>query len=326
LTPTREAILEKALEIYVQDCYRNGTPELAIITPEISELKESGTWSQAISELMMDKAKHETEQWSNYDRETQKLDETENNVKTEIPFSVSDALASGFYICGTRQLSGKTNLAKILVSKLIGYGVNVYVIDPSLAWLSNSPIRNVIQIPKGCGYFTMEMKSTVFDVSRLGYAERFAFVRNFCKIITDGHLNGYSAPEMVVFEECHTYLPNGCMKSRKYSDIVDFCTVGGNYLLSFAAITQFSASVDKAIVKLAQQRFFGLTTELNDKNYVRSFIGKRWMDDLIRLQRGQFLYQNRATIQKFQCEKYGAVKGFGNCDGYSYEMQFPLVM
>jgi hypothetical protein len=315
--------MAKALEIFQYDNARYGSG--SFITPTESELKESGTWSEAVSELMLDRSRHESEQWQCYDKAIEKLGEKSEieDIKQTIPFDVKEAIASGFYCCGTRQLSGKTNLAKILVSKLIGYGVNVYVIDPSLAWLGNSPIRNVIQIPKGSGSFSMELRSTVFDVSRLGYAERFAFVRNFCKILTDGHLNGYSAPEMVVFEECHSYLPNGCTRSKKYSDIVDFVTIGGNYNLSFAAITQFSASVDKAIVKLAQQRYFGLTSEDNDKRYVKSFIGKNWIPELINLQSGQFIYQNRNSIQKFQCDRYGSKVNSAN--GYSYDLTFPLV-
>jgi hypothetical protein len=221
-------------------------------------------------------------------------------------------------------MSGKSNLAKILVSKLISYGVNVYVVDPSLAWLTNTPIRNFFRVPRGNGETTIKRISTVFDVSRLGYGERFAFVKNFCKTLTDTHISGYPICEMVIFEEAQTYLPNGCMRSRKYSDITDFVTVGGNFSLSFGAVTQFSASVDKAIVKLAQQRFFGLTSEDNDKKYVRSFIGKKYMDDLISLRLGQFLYQNRNIIQKFQCQKYGTISNSEN--NFSYEYQFEMGM
>ena len=323
-TPTKAEIIARAKELWHMQEARSGNPAFDI-EPELCELREEGLLAVAQSELMYSPArKYELERWEEYHRSTEKLGETESNIETEIPFSVSDALASGFYLCGTRQLSGKTNLCKILVSKLLNYGVTVYVVDPSLAWLLNSPINNVIQIPKGNGCLTMEMRSTVFDVSRLGYAERFAFVKSFCKTLTDMHLSSNTQPEMLIFEEAQTYLPNGCMRSRKYSDITDFVTVGGNYGLSFAAITQFSASVDKAIVKLAQQRYFGLTTEDNDKRYVKSFIGKQWLNGLIQLQRGQFLYQNRAEISKFQCDKFGTAKSVGDGDGFNYEMVYAL--
>jgi hypothetical protein len=98
---------------------------------------------------------------------------------------------------------------------------------------------------------------------------------------------------MLIFEEAQTYLPNGCTRSHKYSDITDFVTVGGNYGLSFGAISQFSASVDKAIVKLAQQRFFGLTTVDNDKRYVKSFIGKTMAKRLDTASAWRFLFRRR---------------------------------
>jgi len=316
-------ILERATEIWFQDQFKSGI--MNPNTPEINELKECGVWAQAISELMMDQPKHEVERFEEYIRNVENFERKQESKidgqAQEIPFDVKEAMASAFYCCGTRQLSGKTNLVKQLVKRLISNGIRVFVIDPSLAQLTNTPIHNFFRVPRGNGETTIKRVSTVFDVSKLGYGERFAFVKNFCKTLTDSHTNGYPFPEMVVFEECHCYLPNGCMRSKKYSDIVDFCTIGGNYGLSFGAVTQFSASVDKAIVKLAQQRFFGLTTEDNDKRYVKSFIGKKWMNELIRLQLGQFLYQNRATIQKFQCQKFGSA----TANGFSYQYNFPMV-
>jgi hypothetical protein len=316
--PNKTEILEKATELFHQDRFRNGDPSFAI-TPTEQELLEGGFYQSAVSELLRDNAKAEVAEWKNYNAENF----VEKQTVTEIPFSVSETLASGFYCCGTRQLSGKTNLCKHLVSKLISYGVTVFVVDPSTSWLNDSPIQSIFKVPRGNGETMIKRLNTVFDVSRLGYDERFAFVSNFCKTLTDTHLNGYTYPEMLVFEESQTYLPNGCMRSKKYSDIVDFCTVGGNYGLSFGAITQFSASVDKAIVKLAQQRFFGLTTEDNDKRYVKSFIGKKWIDDLIGLQVGEFLYQNRATIQKFQCQPFGSAKV---ANGYSFSYNLSMVV
>lgn len=327
-TPTRQQIIDRAKELWHTQAARNGNPAFDV-SPEIEELREAGLLAVAQSELMRDNSRHEAENWKGYVEQTDNF-ETDCDVKTGVPFNVNDALASGFYLCGTRQLSGKTNLAKLLVSKLIGYGVTVYVVDPSLAWLSNSPIKQIITMSSLPRNLDARRTNTIFNVSRLGYAERFVFVKGLCKGLTASHLDGFPVCEMVVFEEAQTYLPNGCMRSRKYSDITDFVTVGGNYGLSFGAVTQFSASVDKAVVKLAQQRFFGLTTEDNDKKYVRSFIGKKWMDDLVSLRLGQFLYQNRATIQKFQCDRFSNVHEVKadslTRNGHSYQYKYEYAM
>jgi hypothetical protein len=330
-TPTKAQIIAKAQELYVQQCYRDGTPELADVNPEISELKESGLLSVAVSELLRDNATADLAGFEDFVKNVESWEKpekpkvenfVESEDKKEIPFSVSECMDSGFYVCGTRQLGGKSNLVKHLTKRLIENGITAYVIDPSTAWLSNSPIQRVVSVPNGHGILTLNRISAVFDVSRLGYEERFAFVKNLCKALSESHLNGYPLPEIVVFEEVQTYLPNGCMRSKKYSDITDFCCIGGNYGLSFGAITQFSASVDKAVIKLAQQRFFGLTTEDNDKKYVRSFIGKDWLIEVVNLQRGQFVYQNRTTIRKFQCDKYGSPTN----KGYDFSYNFPLSM
>jgi hypothetical protein len=92
-------------------------------------------------------------------------------------------------------------------------------------------------------------------------------------------------------------------------------TVGANFNLRFGAITQFPAMLDKALVKITQQRYFGFTTENNDLNYVKGFVGKEHTDRLnkdgtpnqnsvFNLQKGQFLYQLRNRIEKIQSCKY----------------------
>jgi hypothetical protein len=41
-------------------------------------------------------------------------------------------------------------------------------------------------------------------------------------------------------------------------------TQGANFNIRFIAITQFASMVDKLVVKLAQQRYCGRTSEKND--------------------------------------------------------------
>jgi hypothetical protein len=52
-TPTHSEIIERARQLYAEDCFRKGCPELANVNPEISELAENGFLSAARSELMM---------------------------------------------------------------------------------------------------------------------------------------------------------------------------------------------------------------------------------------------------------------------------------
>ncbi len=51
-TPTKDKIIEKAIELWMHDQFRNGCGHLGEITPEIEELREGGYLSAAQSELM----------------------------------------------------------------------------------------------------------------------------------------------------------------------------------------------------------------------------------------------------------------------------------
>jgi hypothetical protein len=52
VTPNKQAILEKAKELWVKDQIRNGCSELAELNPEYKELLESGYIYAAQQELM----------------------------------------------------------------------------------------------------------------------------------------------------------------------------------------------------------------------------------------------------------------------------------
>jgi hypothetical protein len=51
-TPNKNEIEARARELYVQDAYRNGAPQLADLNPSTEELVESGFMTVAASELM----------------------------------------------------------------------------------------------------------------------------------------------------------------------------------------------------------------------------------------------------------------------------------
>lgn len=330
-TPKREAIREKAIELFHQDRFRNGDPSFDI-TPTDQELQENGHWQCALSELMRDNASHAVQEWKDYDAVVENLEKKpeqpkSNAQKQELPFDIQESMDTGFFISGTSQ-SGKTNLAKLLAAKLLNHGISVYVLDVSRAWNYNSPIANVLRVPHGGNSINVQpMRSTVLDLSVLSFEERFRFVNAFtanmyqwCKSF------GYkSAPfTFVIYEEAQTYLPNGCFRSTKrYSPMIDLVTVGANFNIRFGLITQFPASVDKSPVKISQQRYFGWTTEKNDLDYVQRFIGKEWLSEIRALRRGEFLYQCRNSIQKFQCQKFGLPT---TNNGFSYQYKFPIPM
>jgi hypothetical protein len=219
-------------------------------------------------------------------------------------------MASGAFICGTRQLAGKTNTAKVLCQQLLDHGVTLHILDASQAWNKFS-ISNIVGFAPDFTTLNVDFaKNTVYDMSAVGHKDRIAIANQVCRNVLQLHVQrGYTAPMAVIFEECQTYMYNGCMRSLTlFEPIIDYITIGGNYNTSFMAITQFPAMVDKAIVKAAQQRYFGLTTEKNDVNYVKSFFEKgkeKQLElELRTLNRGEFLYQNKGSTTKCACPKY----------------------
>ncbi len=227
-----------------------------------------------------------------------------------IPFDIAEAKDTGIFGCGTSQ-SGKSTLFKWLVKRLIENGNIVYVLDTSKVWTQETPITYVVEAPHNGREITITPgQSTILDLSELSFDERFRLVNAltanlyaWCKSF------GYKkAPfTFVIYEEAQTYLPNGCMRSsRKYGSLIDLITVGANFNIRFGLITQFPAMVDKAPVKIAQQRYFGWTTEKNDLDYIQKFIGKEWLNEIKGLRKGEFLYQCRNNITKFRCEPFSA--------------------
>ena len=64
-TPTKSEILEKAVELFHNDRFRNGDPSFAI-TPTEQELRENGYISIAVSGLLRDSVRANLEGWKSY--------------------------------------------------------------------------------------------------------------------------------------------------------------------------------------------------------------------------------------------------------------------
>jgi molybdopterin-guanine dinucleotide biosynthesis protein len=253
-----------------------------------------------------------------------------------IPFDISEAKDNGFYVSGTTQ-SGKTNLAKHLVQRLTDEGITVYVLDISKAWPGQCSIDEVVEVPANSVTVTVPTNnSTVIDLSALEYIKRIKYVIAFCKAIYNYNVSfGFkrASQKFIIFEEGHTYFQNGCFRNpREFSPCVDLITVGANYNLRFGVVTQFPSSIDKALVKVTQQRYFGWSTEMNDLKYIRSFLGQDYVSPTLKngqanpnsvfnLKKGEFVYQLRSQIEKIQSSRYTAPQSSYNFNGGTMEMQ-----
>ncbi len=178
-------------------------------------------------------------------------------------------------------------------------GVIVYVLDPSQAWMRKSSVPNVMRIDypeKGLENITYRdghpSVSTVFDISRLSFPQRVEFANKFCKSLLDTRKNSdYDPPTFVFFEEGQLYFYQGSMRSmKKQSYAVELITVGGNYNLRYGVITQFPSMIDKLLVKMCKQRYFGWTSEPNDIGYIEDIVGKKMAQELPKLHVGEFVY------------------------------------
>jgi hypothetical protein len=328
-TPTREAVVQKAQELYLTEQYKNGIMQPN--TPEDQELLEGGFYATALSELMTDTAARQTEQWNNYNRLTENFEKTEQcDVMQEIPFNIAEAKDAGIFTCGANQ-SRKTTLNKHLVKAMIEQNIIVNVLDISRAWSENTPISQTITIPD-VDRPDIEFdigKNIVFDMSELSLKHRLEFANAFTQTIYDWQKSfGYKrAPfRFVVYEEAQGYIANGSFRSlKKFSPIVDMISVGANFNIRAALITPFPANVDKTPVKSAQQRYFGRTTEPNDIKYIRALIGKDMVSELKDLQNGEFLYQRGTQITKFSVPRFGNIKSSSNVQ-WKTRFSFPLVI
>lgn len=224
-----------------------------------------------------------------------------------VPFDIALAIDSGFYVSGTSQ-SGKTNLAKLLVQRLLDHNIACYVLDASKAWTHDTPIDNVLYVSEKEKQYSWS-GSAVFDISGLAARKKVLFVNTLCHDIYEKHVNGYERKEFIIFEEAQLYIPAGSMRlavrrSSPCESVLDVVTVGANYGLRFGLITQFPALVDKPPVKITQQRYFGWTWERNDVAYVKAFIGKEWAAKLQSLQKGEFIYQCRDKTELIKTPLY----------------------
>lgn len=217
---------------------------------------------------------------------------------------IAEAHRSGVFIEGTSG-TGKTNQGMNIGRELMSRGTILFVIDPTQAWRRKFyPIGVCLAIHSLQHKQTVNWNdiSTIFDTSILTPMEQQKFIEAFCAQIMHVAINRseQSRPNIIiVFEEAHTPIYNGCMRSKKAQQTARLLTQGRNFKIRFIAITQFASMVDKLPVKMAQQRYFFRTSEKNDMAYVEEFVGSK-VDMLPDLKIGECLYDFGNITKRIQ--------------------------
>jgi hypothetical protein len=293
-TLSREQIIKRAKEFYVQECYRNGTPELADVTPEISESIEAGFLSVAQSDLMRNFATKNAE-WQDYNP-TEILD---------FQFDVNEAFKSGIYCSGTTG-SGKSDVGMLCIDAIKrAYPNCVFIVfDPSQDWMQRSSVARV-QTVKSTFVDSIPRESIVYDLSMLSVRDCQKLIESFSeKLMMQQALTRSQTRYFLCFEEAQIYFPEGCMRSKAYQNSVRMLTQGRNFKVRFICITQFASLLDKNAMRYMKQRYFGYTDEPNDVNYIGRIIRKSEAEKLQSLNAGEFVYFNRGKTIKIAIEPY----------------------
>lgn len=123
-----------------------------------------------------------------------------------------------------------------IASLLMKHGIKVVVFDPTQDWMKRSSIPNAETIthefPKLYGKLYPPQLSIVYDISHLTIEKQQQLVEAFCKTLMQIQAE---TPEddrqqfFLIFEEAHTYFPEGCMRAKRYRETVKMMTQGRNF-------------------------------------------------------------------------------------------------
>lgn len=296
VTPTKPEIIDKAFELHHEKNHN-----VSSINPTVKELKEDGTFEQAKRELMRND--HSYRDYIEQEARSLGLLEEKAEEKRETSkFTVDlrELMRTGCFSSGTSG-SGKTFLNFVVADRLMEKGVIVFVVDPSQVW-SRSNVPHRIRIDKLPATITFEdgnarngkliQNGTVFDVSMLTYKERVEFTEDLCKwLLNKRKRSKVRPPTFVFFEEGHLYFYEGSMRSlKRQSNAVELVTNGRNFNIRYGVICQFPSMIDKVLIKITRQRWFGCTSEPNDLRYIEDIIGSEMAEQLSSLETGEFVY------------------------------------
>jgi hypothetical protein len=287
--PNKAQIVEKAIELFHKERFRNGDPCFSV-TPTTEELSENGFIQTARSMLMTDQ----------YRSQVEGKDYVEN--LEDFTFDVSEALQNGIYTVGTRGC-GKSDLNMYVAQKLMSEGIIVLVFDPSVDWIKRSNVSKYVTV-QPFAPITIPTESIIYDVSLLTPPQQREFVERFNRALVEYQISNTKEKwYFCIFEEAHTYFYQGSLKSTAMQYTVRALTQGRNFRISMALITQFSSMLDKDSMKFMVQRYFGVSNEPNDVSYLKGFLNKH-VQELKTLDSGEFLYFNKGKISKVHIESF----------------------
>jgi len=286
VTPKKEAIVERAIELFHDDQWKNGIRNA--VNPEYSELLESGYIAQAQSELMTsEKRKNAESDFIDFPR--------------EFSVDLKELYESNGLILGSRH-SGKSDLAMMICERAMKENTIVIVFDPSLDWIQRSNVPRYVTVETD---LIVPNESTIYDLSLTSPYQQQRIVEEFCKRLFESQAKKSIGQHLlVIFEESHTYFYQGCMRAKNMQNCVRMLSVGRNVHIACVLISQFPSMVDKFCVKHAMsQVWFGFTKEPNDVKYLRMLLDDN-VEQLKKLEDGQFIFMNRSGISKIQIEPY----------------------
>jgi len=286
MTPKKEQIVERAKELFMDDQFRNGNK--SSISPTIDELRESGYLSLGKSELMQ-----------NEDRKYEHYTHNDTLDVKDLMFDVELGKKRGTFISGNRG-SGKSNLGKILVDKLLRQGYIVKVFDNSQTW-RNSSVPNLRIVKNNFGDIDFT-KSCVYDLSMLYIKDQRRFIENVIKTEFE-HQTQLTEKQrhwiFYVFEECEMLVST----HNKSEEILRLACVGRNFKLSYLALAQRFALVSPSLISLCGQLYIGQAHEENDLKKLRNWLGN-YVNELQDLTIGEFLYKHDKYAEKIQTDKF----------------------
>ena len=308
-TPTKEQIRERATGLF-----NKSNNHLPSITPEDSELKESGYWFEARDDLMRDNAKHQQLAY---------LEEMAHEIgyrivkekKTPVnknQINLQSILKTGLVVIASKG-HGKTNTVKTICQRFQNEMPNVglKVVDSALNWAFNSPLDyyQIIEL----GKTIINRKNTVFDCSLLKHPQLVTdFIRKL--VFRDLEANvrlklrqyGYiDKPILYVIEETQNILGTSSLKRDINAPILKFVSEGRNFgELSYIIITQRPQSISTEALERVEGYLFGRL--LGDRNLtkVRRIAGKNVAKSVKKLKQGEFIYFDGDKAQHFNFDKY----------------------
>jgi len=286
--PSKTEIEDRARELWHEDMARRNDPSFSI-EPELEELREEGFLCVAQSELMRDQYRRQIE--GEYIDYAEKFD-----------VDVKELFEANGLILGSRH-TGKSDIAMRICDRAKKKAI-IVVFDPSQDWMKRSSIGQYMKLER-VRSLDVPTESMIYDISLLGPMQQADLVENFSKRLFEFQAKTPEPKQyLIIFEEAHTYFPQGCMRAKRLQNTVKLLSVGRNLNVACVLISQFASMIDKFAVKHAMaQAWFGFTREPNDLRYLRQILGEE-VEELGKLEDGEFVYLNRNKTSKINIEPY----------------------